>query len=1141
MTTATASSSLKLLMAQKRQQLKAQPLLTSPSSIPISIITPEDRRLLQPAPPSSPADDAADVGRRSKGRPVLRKKRPMVFDLVTQSPTRQSPLRAAAALTPPSCHPSHEHSHRSPRAGGPLFELVMDKPVKAAPPASNRLSNSNRQAARRVSVKAIENSVVVSKSTRANKENKAVEERKSAAPSKSTATATISPTILPQPRPAKARPSVHASSASSTLSFLCLRQRLSALPQPLLEAEIVRIHALSARPFPILPSLYFASVPLSLLLQWLQTVALAQSTSHSSPRYLVDNFTSALSDGVVLLLLLHYYHSTDVHYDDILWHDAIKTVDSDTFGAAQTQPSQPPSDDDRGEREVGWVGAFSFAELTRVQQTAAEKAAIVNWGLIKTAVRSLAPRLDCVEGFGSGEGRVEEAKMVVFLCDLSGLLLSRSAEVHAARRIQRWWRRRVQRRVIAIRVRQYIVEAREEAAAAAAVVVQPCELEVSRVEGEGEEEDELVDVSLDLPPPTPSRALRHSLLLLDWNDPTTLQQARLRAEEAQRASAMETAVQLLQRMWRGKLGRRTAMAVRLANVQRLETIEHEQREAAAVCIQRLYRGWRLRKDLSILMQLKAEAEMDISVEKERREQLLQRQQCAALLLQTAVRGWLARRLLSRLQEEQRLKQEREDQREAQARVDARQRTEDLLQTHIAAHVSRIQLRQRLARAEEQRMKEEEAALAVQRRLQAEKEDRLSREAYAKELQRQAEIARILQLQREEEERQQLLAEEEEAKRAEAEAQRVEAEAELARRTAAASTIQRAWRNWHKTARVVEELREEIHAARLEGAVITMQAIVRGRQARRLAAQLRAERQARQQAEREERAREEKRREERQRLLHRVQSLNATTIQTQLRVFLAHRLLHSQQAEYAQRVEAQRQHSAAVIQACWRGYRQRKQTPHLLDLRRTLVRLQHRRTASQSMEGRTRTALAALQSSQSLATITRAVHTLSVTSTLACVCESQLLPALPALFSLIRSCNRSPAHQQLLLLCLTTLNNVAAHEATQGAVYEQTQSAEVLVEQLQVYRDHGRIMRRLVSLLERGVSQADWVQGMVEAGEEDGGSVVRRVEAVCELLERKTRSERLLGKAWWGGEEKVRAIREMGDIAKRLRAFLAALH
>ena len=628
-------------------------------------------------------------------------------------------------------------------------------------------------------------------------------------------------------------------------------------------------------------------------------------------------------------------------------------------------------------------------------------------------------------------------------------------------------------------------------------------------------------------------------MLLDWHDPTTLQQARQRAEEAQRAVAMEAAAVQLQKIWRGRQARHHATLLRRRrenDKQRTEERLQQQArmQAAALTVQRMYRGYRVRRDVTLLVQLKREVEAELQLQKEQRELQQQQRQSAAVCLQSAARGWLARRLLSQLREKERVRLEQEQrgrdeerQRQEKERKEARQRASVVLDDHVRGLLSRVQLRQRLAQQEELRRKAEES-VARQRIAQAIIDERKRREREEEAARIKEDEARRALLQLEEDERRRVQEQQQRQQREEEEAEhrRRLAEAELQRRHAAASTIQQAWRRWCKTKRVVEELREEIYAARLDSAVIGMQAIYRGKLARRESARLR-----------EERAKEERRAEERERLLHRVRSINATVIQTQLRVFLAQRLLATKRAEHVQRVADQRQRAASRIQACWRGYVQRRQTPQMMEMRRTLAKLLHRRTPSMTMEGRTRAALAVLSSSQSLSTITRAVQSLSVTSTLASVCESSLLPALPALFSLIRSCNRSQPHTQLLLLCLTTLSNVASHPSTAAAVYHQPHSAVVLVEQLQVYRDHGRIMRRLAALLERGRAVPGWVDGMKQESSDEGGAVVRRVEAVCELLEKKSKSERRLGRAWWGGDEQVRRIREMDDIAKRLRRFI----
>ena len=1121
-------------MAQKRQQLKGQPHTDIPS--PISVITPEERRALiaQQADAARLLAAAASPERRAqRGRPVLRQKKPMVFELVTQSPTRQSPSRPSPCL-PPSCH-SPEQLHSSPPSSI-HFQLVTEKPSVHQPLTSATRRSSNQPSlTHAATTKPQPPPAPLSKGQQGNKENHTAAPARPA-PSKATTS------VIPATRPSKPRSSSHLLSASSSIPFRSLRQHLATLPLPLLAAEVQRIHSLAVRPFPILPSLYFASPPLALLLQWLQTVALTLSTSHSShPAYLVTNFTSSLSDGIVLLLLLHYYatggergeEAEGVGWEDIRWYDGYKAVDRPQPGGEQGEKRVEEEKDGGqgetrevagGEREVGWVGAFSFAELTRVSQTAQEQASAVNWATVRRAVHSLAPELDCDElGWRGQDARLDESAMVVFLCSLSSVLLDRSAEVHAARRVQRWWRRCVQRRQVVVHLHAMLAQARQarDMGEQAEVVEEEGEVSVMLAG----DEDEVV-ASSDAPPPTPSRALRHSLLLLDWHDPTTLQQARMKAVEAQHTAQLEAAALQVQRRWRAKIGRRRSAEVRAARdaVVRLTVQqEGERREAAAVQVQRVYRGWRVRRDVAVLLHLKAAVETEMRVEHERRLQAERQRGAAAVLLQSAVRSWLARRELAK-----RTTEERERiQGEVQA---ARQRAAVVLQSHIRGRLERVRLRHRLAEREEQQRREEEAAALVRAAQAEEQAHRMRQEAEQAE-QRKLANARRLQAEREERERLRALAQAEEERR------RQQAEEEHKRMTTAACTIQRAWRNWRRTARMVEELRGQIAAARVESAAIFLQAVFRGKRARKEVARLREERLVQQRLAEEERVREEKKREERRRLLHRVQTLNATTLQTQLRVFLSKQLLQRRLAEQA----AERQRSAALIQACWRGYRERKQTPQLLTTRRTLVRLQHRRTPSQTMEGRTVAALAALQSSQSLSCITRAVHSLSVTSSLASICESHLRPAVPALFSLIRSCNRSEPHTHLLLLLLTTLTNIASHPSTLTSVYHHEGSADVLVEQLQVYRDHGRLMRRVLGLLERGRGVPGWVQGMAgQEGEGKGGCVASRVQAVCELLERKCRSERRLGRAWWGGEEKVRHIREMDDIAKRLRTFLTSI-
>ena len=123
--------------------------------------------------------------------------------------------------------------------------------------------------------------------------------------------------------------------------------------------------------------------------------------------------------------------------------------------------------------------------------------------------------------------------------------------------------------------------------------------------------------------------------------------------------------------------------------------------------------------------------------------------------------------------------------------------------------------------------------------------------------------------------------------------------------------------------------------------------------------------------------------------------------------------------------------------------------------------------------RTSSALVVLQTSKRLSEIMRAITTLEVSTRLSrkcCVAFAQA-DAPSILYDLIRSCNRSLPHIELLHYILLTLTNVASHSLLLPSIATET-SIEILMDLIQMFRDKENVFCLAVSLMERIVFSGD---------------------------------------------------------------------
>ena len=117
---------------------------------------------------------------------------------------------------------------------------------------------------------------------------------------------------------------------------------------------------------------------------------------------------------------------------------------------------------------------------------------------------------------------------------------------------------------------------------------------------------------------------------------------------------------------------------------------------------------------------------------------------------------------------------------------------------------------------------------------------------------------------------------------------------------------------------------------------------------------------------------------------------------------------------------------------------------------------------------TKTSLEVLQSGKMISHLLKACQTLELSTQVSVKCCQAFTEAQASsvLFGLIRSCNRSTPHQEVLRHALVVLLNVARHTQLAAFVAQSSDSTDVLVDLMQMFRDKQPIFSLSCELLGR---------------------------------------------------------------------------
>ncbi|XP_067661837.1 abnormal spindle-like microcephaly-associated protein homolog [Haliotis asinina] len=210
-------------------------------------------------------------------------------------------------------------------------------------------------------------------------------------------------------------------------------------------------------------------------------------------------------------------------------------------------------------------------------------------------------------------------------------------------------------------------------------------------------------------------------------------------------------------------------------------------------------------------------------------------------------------------------------------------------------------------------------------------------------------------------------------------------------------------------------------------------------------------------------------------VHYIKLRNSTVLlQQQCRQWLALRqrsavVIQSAVRHWLVRERQLRLHrQVARIQAVWRGYWARKNIT-CKKIRRARARCHEasqNATEDKKLGNRTTSALDYLLEYKSVSHILEALIHLDVATRLSPRCCQRLVEvhAVHVIYRLIRSCNRSLPHMEMIKYSVNILLNLAKYDKTVNAVHD-VESTDILVDLMQIYREKGNaIFAKTCSLL-----------------------------------------------------------------------------
>ncbi|KAG1653326.1 Abnormal spindle-like microcephaly-associated [Nymphon striatum] len=176
---------------------------------------------------------------------------------------------------------------------------------------------------------------------------------------------------------------------------------------------------------------------------------------------------------------------------------------------------------------------------------------------------------------------------------------------------------------------------------------------------------------------------------------------------------------------------------------------------------------------------------------------------------------------------------------------------------------------------------------------------------------------------------------------------------------------------------------------------------------------------------------------------------ATIIQSYVRCWLT------------RRKAKQRLNAILIIQSSWRSYKVRKgiNSKKLKNIRLRLKIASKEATEDMKLCHRTKSALDYLLGYKSITTILAALQHLDVVTRLSSVCCEKLAEgnAVETIFTLVKSCNRSLPHMEVIKYSVNILLNLSKYDRTVASVHVVDGSLDTLLELMTIFREKGEVI------------------------------------------------------------------------------------
>ncbi|XP_038063476.1 abnormal spindle-like microcephaly-associated protein homolog [Patiria miniata] len=189
----------------------------------------------------------------------------------------------------------------------------------------------------------------------------------------------------------------------------------------------------------------------------------------------------------------------------------------------------------------------------------------------------------------------------------------------------------------------------------------------------------------------------------------------------------------------------------------------------------------------------------------------------------------------------------------------------------------------------------------------------------------------------------------------------------------------------------------------------------------------------------------------------VRQQAAVCIQTQARVWLAR--------QYVKKMKA----AALTMQSVWRGLKVRRSCKNkkIAAARARCIKANKAVTEEKKLCNRTTSALDYLLQYRQMSGLLEALISLDVVSRLSAACCERLVEgqAVPVIFTLIKSCNRSLPCMEVIKYSVNILLNLTKYPPTAHAVFEEPESISMILDLMQMYREKGaQIFSKVCTLM-----------------------------------------------------------------------------